>query len=330
MDAIHRGFGFRFSTTTIKHLCTNTKQPIYWQIVMLDDFPATQGPAREAKILEYVRSKKVTFSLVTITSEYNGHKGEFQVFEDALKIDGVRVNVTADTQQQIADLLGCVLPTAKLYDLMWLECNHKIPPHPRPITSSTQAMIDHSKQIDEDLAKTNAQGLKSTVGKTWIIHNSLASKPGKACNYGWHFEGVTFKGIKGHLVESKLKNPNTNDYIRVIQPASLFHDPKHTDYSQVCVLVSRKCRVDEKEMDILDVLKDPELAILANHDGILKALRQPGTPQLEPIIEEVEPLEEPEIIIDSPQELIPAIIKEEPKGLVETIIGLFMTLLGRG
>ena len=303
---------------------------------MLDDFPGTQGPEREAKILEYVRSKKSTFSLVTITSEHNGHKGEFQVFEDALKIDGVRVNVTAKTQQQIADLLDCIFPTAKLYDLMWLECPHKISPHPRPITSSTQAMIEHSKQIDEDLVP-NIQGLKSTVGKTWILHNSLASKPGKACNYGWHFSGTTFKGIKGHLAESKLKDPNTNDYIRVIQPASLFHDPSHTDYSQVCVLVSRKCVVDGQEMDILDVLKSPELANLANHNGVLKVLRQPGVPQLEPIIEVVEPVQElepePEIIPEIAPETVPEPIGEVPvinQNFLELIMGLFRTLFRRG
>ena len=303
---------------------------------MLDDFPATQGPEREAKILECVRSKIGTFSLVTISSEYNGHQAQFQVFEDALKIDGVRVNVTARTQQQIADLLGCILPTAKLYDLMWLECPHKISPHPRPIDSSTKAMIAHSKQIDEDLAKSNSKGLKATVGKTWIIDNSLATKPSKACNYGWHFSGTTFKGIKGHLAESKLKDPNTNDYIRVIQPASLFHDSSHTDYSQVCVLVSRKCVVDGQEMDILDVLKSPELANLANHNGVLKILRQPGVPQLEPIevVEPVQELEpEPEIIPEIAPETVPEPIGEVPvinQSFLELIMGLFRTLFRRG
>ena len=266
---------------------------------MLDDFPSKHGPDRDAKILECVREGyRAKYNFVKITSEYKGHKAEFQVFEDALKIDGVRVNVTPTTQQQIADLLRCILPTAKLYDLMWHLCEHKIEPLPRPITSSTEAMIQHSLDIDGELADLDPpmpQGLKSTVGKTWIVDNVLAIKPKMACNHGWHFiNGRTYKGIGGNVNPALLKNPNTGQYWYMIQARGTHHGPSHVDYSQVCVLVSRQCWVDGKERDIHDVLQDPELAPLANHDGILKVLRQPGVTELEPIVDlPVKPLPPP-------------------------------------
>lgn len=254
---------------------------------MLDDFPSTHGHIRDTKIIDCVHSGRAKYNFVRITSEYNGHKAEFQVFEDALKIDEVRINVTPIIQQQIADLLRCILPTAKLYDLMWHQCKNKILPKPRSITSTTQAMIEHSQEIDEELAELGfPKGLKSTVGKTWIIDNGFSKKPGKACNHGWHFTtGTKYKGIGGNANPSLLKNPDTGMYWYMIQARGWRHGTDHVDYSQVCVLVSRQCWVDGNEMDIHDVLSDPELAPLANHDGVLEYLRQPGVTELDPIVD---------------------------------------------
>jgi hypothetical protein len=256
---------------------------------MLNDFPKECTPERESKIIECVKNARtrINYSFSKLTWEEFGHKGEFLVFEDALKIDNVRINVNAATQQTIADLLRCILPTAKLYDLMWHTCQHKLVPHPRSITSTTQAMIEHSNLIDKDLAAHPYDGIKSTVGKTWIIDNSLAiSKPGKACNYGWHFEnGKNFKGINGEPCASLLKNPNTNSYWYMIQGRGWCHNILHSDYSQICVLISRQCWIDSEEKDIIDVLKDPIFSRMINHDGVLRVLRQPGVEEVKPIVE---------------------------------------------
>lgn len=322
---------------------------------MLDDFPKTSGPDREAKIIECVKNGRAQYDFVKLTSEHNGHKAEFLVFEDALKIDGIRVNVTATTQQQIADLLDCILPTAKIYDLMWSTCENRLNPYPRSITSSTDAMIAHSKDIDVGLSKIKLQqGCKSTVGKTWVIDNSLLSKPGKACNYGWHFDtGTTYKGINGNVNASLLKNPKTGMYWYVIQPLSWMHDPFHSDYSQVVILVSKKCWVDGKEMSIIDVLQNSELAWLANHSGILNVLRQPNVPELDPIVikesdPEPEPVPEtvpepkpilPEVMLGCPETIYNIDIKEKienkpdikPKGvdILTLLISILKSIFGK-
>jgi len=252
---------------------------------MLQDFPKDNTPQRDAKIIECVRNGRAKFSFAKVTSQYKDHKAEFSVFEDALKIDDVRVNVSAKLQQQIADMLNCILPTGMLYDLMWDQCKCKINPHPRPISSTTDSMIKHSQDIDADFAKQGSpSGLKASVGKIWIIDNSLGANPGKACNYGWHFTtGASFQGISGSPCISLLKNPTNNMYWHMIQGRGWHHDMNHVDYSQVCVLVSRDCVVDGNTMDILDVLKDPRLAPLANNSGVLYVLRQPNVPVMDRI-----------------------------------------------
>lgn len=330
--------------------------------MVLEDFPAVNGPEREAKIIECVRSGRAEYNFVKIKTTLNGHTAEFLVFEDALKVDGVRVNVTAVTQQQIADLLRCVLPTAKLYDLMWHLTENRIDPYPQPITSTTEAMIGHSKKID--LALGNTKGLKSTVGKIWIIDNSLATKPGMACNYGWHFSmGSSFKGISGNINASMMKNPKTNQYWYMIQSRGWHHTPSHVDYSQVCVLVSRQCWIDGKERDILDVFCNSELAPLCVHDGVLKVHRQPNVPELKPIVdlpvntipeltpipessdsiseppkqsELIKPMEKPEAPTpDSHQtnQNLPVIVETPKTGsiwtLIMSIISMFLKLFGK-
>jgi hypothetical protein len=234
------------------------------------NLPPTSGPNREAAILQAVKDGKTTFKFAALDVKVGDNEATFFVFSDALKLDGIRVNVCAATQQQIADTLGCVLPTAKIADHIFLNAEIIVPPKFRPITSSTQAMIDHSKDIDKVVG--NKSGLISTVGKHWIIDDVLYNKNiGTACNYGWHFKGG-LPGIKGDLPVSYKDLPG----VRLIQSRGTFHDFKHSDYSQTCTLVARECEVNGKSMDILEVLKDPKLAYLASHSGPLKILRQPG------------------------------------------------------
>lgn len=313
---------------------------------MLDDFPSQHGSERESKILECVRNGRAQYNFVKLRTEQNRNTIELLVFEDALKVDDVRVNVSATTQQQIADLLRCSLPTAKIYDLIWHQCEHRVNPHPRPITSTTKAMIEHSQDIDEDLAELGfPEGLKATVGKVWIIDNSLGFKHGKACNYGWHFDtGTTYKGINGNLTVSMLKNPKTGMFWYMIQPRSWHHSSSHVDYSQVCVLVSRQCWVNGEEKDLFDVFKDPTLASLVNHDGVLHILRQPNVPVLDPIVDlpvqppppMPEPEHEPETPIEpvtilplpeNPQPQVPVVAKsQEPTGIWALILWVIKML----
>ena len=183
-------------------------------------FSGTACPEREQEILDIVKAGNCKYEWSTITSTYKNHQAEFYVFSDALKApitfngttSDVRVNVSAKTEQLIADALGCFLLTTKLADLIWLQRSITLPPFPRQITSSTDAMIEHSKKIDAELARLgNPTGLVCTNGKHWIIENDTLLHPGQSCNYGWHFVGQSFQGIKGEICVGMMRD-NSGQY----------------------------------------------------------------------------------------------------------------------
>jgi len=243
----------------------------------LDGIPDQAGQAREDWLFQAICAGRGDYTFADLTASIPGHSATFKVFADSLKIDGIRINVSAETEQKIADTLGCLLLTPRLADLMWIQKSAKLAPHPRLITSATSAMIAHSAQIDADLAALGySGGIVCTVGKHWCIDNDLNSHPGRAENYGWHFEGV-LSGIPAENTASKDANGR---YMQIIQGRGWAHDMHHVDYSQVCVLVSRKCTVDGIDADLMDVLRDPTLAPLASHQGVMHVLRQPGVPEV--------------------------------------------------
>jgi hypothetical protein len=240
----------------------------------------TASAAYAPLVLDQIKGGNFEVSWGTVVSDAGGHHGEFRVFADALKIEGVRIDVSAYLEQQIADLLGCSLLTPKLVDLGWQQRATTLPPDTQTITSSSAGMIRHSTTIDAQLAKlppTPAGGIIRTVGKNWCIDNDLLRyATGKAENYGWHFEGPTLGG--------KSWEPSVTDAKqRVIQGRGWFHDFKHIDYSQTCLLVARQCLVDGQPMDLQAVLSSAELAPLASHQGKMTVLRQPGVPELAPL-----------------------------------------------
>lgn len=249
--------------------------------------PPNAGAERDEAILAYIRAGNYSANLYPVESEFNGHRATFYVFQDALKIEGVRINVSARLQQVIADLLGCSLMTAKIADLAWMQRQTSLSPFPRGNTNgmdTTQAMLDHSKKIDDALARFTIQptGIIQTVGKHWILDNDL--DPNKliygvhaACNYGWHFVGSSYQGITGEVTASQVKD-DKGQFVRLIQGRGFAHNMAEVDYSQVCVLMSQMVDVDGGSAELGAVLTDPALAGLANHKGRMTNLRQPGVP----------------------------------------------------
>lgn len=242
------------------------------------DLPPGAGPEREKVILAHVAAGDYEAEWVPVVSERNGRRAEFYMFADALRIEGVRVGVSAETQQKIADMTGCSLLTPKLADLAWAQRKVTLEPRPREFSSATQPMLDHSAEVDAALAALGSpEGLKQTVGKHWVISEKLKGT-GMAMNYGWHFAGQSFQGIRGETCASLMKD-ESGQYVRLIQGCGTRHDMFHSDYSQNCVLVARACRVDGQDMDIRALLADRDLSWLASHEGPLTVLRQPGVPE---------------------------------------------------
>lgn len=237
-------------------------------------------PDREKYILDRVQAGMFEAAWTEVSHTVAGRTAKFHVMEDALKIDGVRVNVSARLQQNLADLFDASLMTVQIADLVYVSAARRIDPTPLQISSSVVSMVKHSAGVDAKLKSLpNTEGLVADPGKHWILDKKLEQLPGRACNYGWHFTGNSYLGIIGFAAPSPLNKLNGKP-VRVIQPNATAHDPLHMDYSQVCQLVSQTCWVDGVEKRFSELLIDPQLSVLVSHQGPLKITRQPGVPEL--------------------------------------------------
>ncbi len=193
-----------------------------------------------------------------IRAEHDGHVAEFTVMADALRIGGVRVAVSAATEQRIADALDASLLTERLADLIWQQADVRIEPQ---LTRDYAGMVDWARGVVEhskrcDVALAGRGGLVANVGKHWILHPLLASTPDRGVNYGW-------------------MKPDGS----VWQSPGNAHVATYYDRSQTCVLVANVCNVDGDVMLLGDLLRNPTLAPLASATGPLKMTRQPGVPR---------------------------------------------------
>jgi len=230
----------------------------------------------QSMVLGAIAEERFEHVFVPISIQVGSHTGIFQVSQDALKIDGVRINMSATLQQHIADMLSAYLLTPKLLDQMWAQRGATLTPCTQPIATTAAAMIQHSACVDEKLAAAGGAppgSVVQTVGKTWVIANPLLDHAGKACNDGWHLEQPLGNGIP---FDAAPTLPGAH----MIQSPGYHHDASWIDYSQIAIFVHRDCIVDNQPTTFADVARSPELASLVNAGGVLRVLRQPGTPEL--------------------------------------------------
>jgi len=219
---------------------------------VLEKFPAEHSKEREELIVQaVVRGAYDPPEWTTVVSNYKGRRAEIQVSTDALKILGVRVDVTAEGAQRIADALGTVLPTPRILQLVWEQAAVRIAPcnsTPDAKMASTARMLQHSECVDQRIA--GRTGMVANEGKHWVLSNRIAGKANLAANYGWF--------IKGR---------------RPVQTVGTRHDTAHTDYSQIVRLVRPAIKVDGRELDIRHVGRSPELWGLVSDEGPLLVFR---------------------------------------------------------
>jgi len=235
-------------------------------------------------VVDDVRSGKARAEWAEVVSQgEDGAALRITVMRDAMKIDGVRVAANARETQEIADLLGCMFFTTKVVDLIYQQAVLRFEPvvradgdivaisSPKRVSGLIDAVIKHHGG--------DPGGLIDSIGKYWVLHNHLSYvndlRHGKAtvCNYGWLGESAYY--------------PAETKGLKCWQTPGFQHDDNHVDPSQLVRLMRRKavllrpCQPDE-EVDLLELLQDPDLAKLANHDGVLTYLRVATVPEPEP------------------------------------------------
>ena len=183
-------------------------------------------------------------------SDANGrtHTAEYQVLPDYLSVgsdaDFVRVPLTPQTAQRIADAFGCSLPTRKMVEAITRVATVRL--RPQPLTQDREAVatfVQHHRLIEEQWGN-RPRGLVAGIKKDVVITNRLGERPQRVAIYGWH-------------------HPDG----RPIQDLTIVHRNGYVDYSHGVRLVRREILVDGRPRDIRHVLIDPVLHPLLSDEG---------------------------------------------------------------
>lgn len=221
---------------------------------------------REAALLQRVMGGEIApIEWMAVTSQHGGHTATVWVSRDALRVndgdESIRINVTARTAQRIADVLGALLPTPRICDLVWEQAEVRIAPSfqvPGPEMAGTSRMLKHHQAVEEKV--DGRAGLIENVGKHWVITRRLEEVAEHAANYGWY----------------DLAAPSTRGAHRMWQPVGMAHNLEHVDYSQVLRLVCRECEVDGEPRDLTEILQDRVFSGLVSDEGPLPFWRIPS------------------------------------------------------
>lgn len=166
--------------------------------------------------------------------------------------DFVRVPITAQTAQLVADAASCVLPTRKMVNEIY-RCATARVTSPRMTEQSRMTSTGHFLQHHEIIEKRRKdQGaelgeLLAGPKKDIVISRRLAYEPGKLIIYGWF-----------------LSNGEP------VQPLSAVHSNRYVDYAHGARLVDENMLVNGEAWRIQDVLQDRELWPLLSDEGRIR------------------------------------------------------------
>ena len=198
----------------------------------------------------------------TVGVDLNGerHRVAYWVLPDYLSIgsdrDFIRIPMTPQTAQRIADQLNCLLPTKKIVDDIWRHATVKL--HPQPIDvgkydiTSPLIFLLHQMLIENQRRGKPLGELTAGHKKDVVITNRLIEKPGRVAIYGWHYPDG-----------------------KPIQPLSTVHHVSYYDYSHGIRLVKNTVLVDNTKITLESLLKDKVLCSLLSDEGAIHVTRYP-------------------------------------------------------
>jgi len=165
--------------------------------------------------------------------------------------NALRIPITPESAQKVADRLQCILPTPFIVDRIYDAATTKVAPHPfspqvYDITAVSTWKLS-SLAIDSQLADLDSTNrLIAGHKKDVVISNRLAEKhpTPRVAIYGWHL----------------LTN-------KPIQPLSLVHGSSYLDYSHGIRLVSDQMMLDGETTSVKSVLMHPQFARLLSREG---------------------------------------------------------------
>jgi hypothetical protein len=215
---------------------------------------------REAAIYDEIAAGNVpeflrTFKQVPITA--GDVRGTIEVAPDYMAIgsddDFVRIPMTPQTAQRLADLFGCVLPTRKVVDAIDAVAEVRLAPQPLTEDRESVAAFLLSNEKIEEQRKGQRLGLLVTGAKKDIaLSNKIHERPDRLVIYGW-------RQLDG----------------QPIQPLTDVHVDWYVDYSHGVRLVRDEIVIDGQPCKIVDLLRDKDRAAIVSDEGPIDPPRYP-------------------------------------------------------
>jgi hypothetical protein len=167
--------------------------------------------------------------------------------------DFVRMPMTPQTAQRIADRLGCVLPTRKIVDAIDQQAEVRLAPH--PLTHNREAVatfFEHHNIIEKQRAGKSLGRLVRGIKKDIVLTPRIFERPQRLAIYGW-------RQLDG----------------RPIQPLTIVHWNRYVDYSHGARLVRDSTEVDGDRARIAELLANPARCGLVSDEGPMEPPRYP-------------------------------------------------------
>jgi hypothetical protein len=235
---------------------------------------------REAAILREITGGNFpdflrNFKTVSIRGRMQ-HAGEevavsIEVMPDYLAVgsddDFVRMPMTPQTAQRIADAFGCILPTRKIVDA--IDAHAGLHLEPQPLTQKREAVatfLEHHEIIEGQrrnplLATASSEQpspppkgegvlLITGIKKDIVLSPRIFERPNRLAIYGW-------RQLDG----------------RPIQPLTIVHSDRYVDYSHGVRLVRNVIKLEGKDAKIADLLREPERCGLVSDEGPMEPPR---------------------------------------------------------
>lgn len=167
--------------------------------------------------------------------------------------DFVRLPMTPQTAQKIANRFGCTLPTRKLVDAIDAQAELKL--LPQPMTEAREAVAtfaEHNRIIERQRAGKPLGLLTTGIKKDIVLSPRIFEKPNRLAIYGW-------RQLDG----------------KPIQPLSIVHWDQYVDYSHGVRLVRDMLDADGGKLRITEWLADPARADFVSDEGPMQPPRYP-------------------------------------------------------
>lgn len=178
---------------------------------------------------------------------------EIGVLPDYLAVgsddDFMLMPMSPQAAQRIADATGMMLPTPMLVDEIWAQAEARVDPRPippSPAMTTVPVFVQHHQKLMAQRDSLRITGGTWVAGhkKDVVLSGRLQASSGKVAIYGWH----RANGIP-------------------IQPVYTGHTDRWVDYSHGIRLIARSIRIDGKEVDLSELLKDASRARWFLADG---------------------------------------------------------------